>query len=98
QMQPTIAQDPEAWGANERWVLDHKTLDMICTFEGKRIRPVLTSVMDQRTRKVLHAVVVGNGNRASIIAALRPPLLDPNGMGRPNEVVADNGKDFASQD
>jgi len=99
QMQPTIAQDPEAWGANERWVLDDKTLDVICTFQnGKRGRPVLTSVMDWRTRKVLSAVVVENGNRASIIAALRIALLDPNGMGRPDEVVADNGKHYASQD
>jgi transposase InsO family protein len=98
QMQPTIEQESEAWAANQRWVLDHKTLDVFCTFGREKIRPVLTTVMDWRTRKIVGWCVAETPSRMSINAALRMALLDPNGMGKPDEVEIDNGKDFAAQD
>lgn len=94
QMAPGIAQAPEAWGANERWVADHHQLNLWCRFGGSIVRPWVTVWQDWRTRRVVGWVMSEQPNSTTILGALRHALMDPAGFGPPLEVLTDNGKDF----
>lgn len=94
QLQPTIAQDPEAWPAGERWVSDHKQLDLWCRFGETLLRPWLTTWQDWRTRRICGWVLSDQPNSHTIRAALHHGLADPRNFGGPAEVLTDNGKDY----
>lgn len=93
---PTIAQDPEAWGAGECWVSDHKQLDVWCRFGGEIIRPWLTTWMCWRTRRICGWVLTDNPNSTTILAALRHGLIEhrDKNFGGPSHVWTDHGKDY----
>lgn len=93
-LRPSIAQAPEAWPAGERWVSDHKQLDLWCLHGGTIVRPWLTTWQDWRTRRICGWVLSEQPNSHTIRAALHHGLSDPLNMGGPSEVLTDNGKDF----
>jgi transposase InsO family protein len=91
---PYIEQDPEKWAAGETWLSDDKQLDLVCRFEGRHVRPWLTTWMDWRTRRVTGWVLSDNPNSGTILAALRQGLLDERNFGGPDTIWTDNGKAF----
>lgn len=84
----------EAAAAGELWIGDHKELDLICRFEGRLIRPWLTTWMDWRTRRVVGWALTDSPNSTTILAALRHGLLDDANFGGPDAVWIDNGRDY----
>jgi len=95
-MRPYIPQDSEAWGSGDRWIGDHKQLDLWCLWGGSVIRPWLTAWLDWRTRRTTGWVLSASPNSTTILAALRHGLLDARNMGGPFECQIDNGKDYDS--
>jgi len=93
---PYIEQRVDAWEANQCWVGDNSPLDLWCR-SGKRVfRPVITAWLDQRTRRIVGWILSESPDASTITAALRQGILDPEGMGPPEHVWIDNGKDFDS--
>ncbi|MGD0462859.1 MAG: DNA-binding domain-containing protein [Tepidisphaeraceae bacterium] len=94
---PYIRQHSEAWGAGERYVTDHKNLDLFCRYKGRVIRPWLTTFMDWRTRKITGFALSENPCTDTIISALRMAIKDPSNKGGPREILCDNGRDYRSE-
>jgi len=93
---PYLEQRVDAWEANQCWVGDNSPLDLWCRV-GKRIfRPVITAWMDQRTRRIVGWKLTESPDASVITAALRQGIIDPAGMGPPEHVWIDNGKDYDS--
>lgn len=96
QLQPTIPQDPEAWGANERWISDHVQANCWVLYGKTLIRPWITSVMDWRTRTITGHTVAPTPSSESITIAIRHALKDERNFGGPREFICDNGKDYCA--
>jgi putative transposase len=92
---PFIPQDEESWGANERWVSDHKQLDLWCRWRNTIVRPWITTWQDWRTRRIVGWVLSDCPNSDTILASLGNALRDPSNFGGPKEVLTDNGRDYA---
>ena len=96
QMQPTIEQDPDGWRAGECWTADHHVMNLWVRSGNQVLRPWITAIMDNRTRRVVGWVMADSPNTWTIIQAMKKALKDPANMGGPDVFWLDNGKDFAS--
>jgi transposase InsO family protein len=89
-------QDPERYDFGECWVGDHRPLDVFCLFEGKVIRPYLTTFQDWRSRRIVGWALSPSPSTDVILAALHDALADPMNGGPPTYAIVDHGKDFES--
>ena len=94
--EPYIKQDPERFAAGECWVGDHTQLDFWAIFQGRAIRPWLTTWIDWRTRMLMGWCLAESPSSDTILAALHSALSNPATLTAPAAVCIDNGKDFDS--
>jgi len=97
--QTPIQQDPEAWAAGACWEGDNSTLDFSVRVwrDGawKAVRPLLSLWKDKRSRRIMGWHLGERANSATIREAFVSACDEP-GVGLPEHVWIDNGKDFAS--
>lgn len=93
-----MEQDPDAWGAGERWDADHSRFDcFIRVLRGgfwKAERAWLTAWIDWRTRRLMGWMVTTSPDSGSVRTSLLHALR--TGASPPRIAWLDNGKDFAS--
>jgi len=90
----------EAGWRNEVWQADHKQLEVLVAFPGRRraLRPWVTSVIDDRSRRVMGWAISVVPSAAEVLAALRDAmLLDDQGRGGiPERLRVDRGLEFCA--
>lgn len=97
-----IEQHPGAWAVNECWEGDNANLDFFVrvlapagdgSHKWAAARPVLTSFIDRRSRRLMGWSL---GTRANATSIRRALISGIKVGGVPRHVWIDNGKDFAS--
>ena len=96
QFAPYIQQNEESWRAGQRWVSDHKQMDLWACWLGQIIRPWLTIWIDWRTRRIVGWALSDSPTSSTILGSLRMGLKDPFNCGGPAEIVCDNGRDYGA--
>lgn len=89
----SLSRRAEEGGINSLWEIDATPGDVMCVFEGRRMRVKLTAVIDVFTRRA--RIVVSDQPRAiATMAVLRRAITD---FGMPALLKADNGKEFSNR-
>jgi transposase InsO family protein len=91
---PYLEIDPESFEPGECWVGDDTTCDLWVAFpDGQIARPVLSTLMDWRSRGIVGWRLAKTGNEHGILLAFRKGC---DAFGPPSVVIADNGKNYSS--
>jgi transposase InsO family protein len=75
-------------------VSDHHCLDMACLYNGKLVRPWITTFQDYRSGKVLGWCLALNPSSLSIVCAYYMAAI---AYGIPRALLFDNGRDYRSK-
>ena len=82
----------EGLAANEVWVGDERTLDVIVRWsDGTKLRPKVTQLQDVRSNKIISYVLENFANSDAIATGLRNGILN---CSAPGGIYFDNGKDY----
>lgn len=79
--------------SNDIWCGDHHPCDVLCTHNGKLIRPWLTAWEDIRSRRIFHRFFPTPPNSSAVLLALRAGIMATDYC-LPRFVFIDNGKDY----
>lgn len=91
---PFVEQDIDMYRAMDCIVSDHHCLDCVCMYQGKLIRPWITTFQDYRSGKVLGWCPTVKPSSYSIIVAFYMAVLQ---YGVPKTALFDNGQDYHSK-
>ncbi len=92
--QPYMDQNIWQYKSLDVVVSDHHCLDCVVMFEGKLVRPWVTTMQDYRSGKVLGWCPSMSPSSLSIIAAYYMAVIQ---YGVPRKLIFDNGKDYRSE-
>ncbi|MGE5606273.1 MAG: DNA-binding domain-containing protein, partial [Bacteroidota bacterium] len=96
--EPYILRDHETVLANQIWVGDHQERDIFVQGpNGKPVRPWLTAWLDFRSTKLVGWTISYSPNTDTIMAAFANGALN-KGIGLPNDIYIDNGRDYSSHE